>query len=286
MRRFFLISVVVVVVSILVSADILAQTAKFDPKDFSGVWGRFGSREGRGNRQGGNPFPEAGDDGFGTNVPPFTPEGQKRFDNNKPGYGRILGSPDANAHPEEHIGRRRSVAPRLQNDPASQCSPNGLTRLILSSYFASIEFVHARDRIIQNFEWTNDYRIIWMDGRKLPEEVDIPRWNGYSVGRWEGDTLVVNSYGFEESSWLDHFGYPHSAEMRLEERYRKIAPDRLELTMTLTDPQIYTKPFVGGRKVFRLLPREEASLSDWYGMQEERCVPAEEFDFNDRVRAG
>ena len=295
MRNLFLGSIVFVGVSIVLFSDMLGQpvassqgTARFDPRDFSGVWGRFGSREGRGNTQG-SPFREGGDNGFGNpinDVPPFTPEGQTKFDSYKPGYGRILGSPDAAAHPEEHIGRRRSVAPKLQNDPASQCSPNGLTRLILSSYFSALEFVHARDRIIQNFEWTNDSRIIWMDGRQPLKEVDIPRWNGYSVGRWEGDTLVVDSYGFEESTWIDHFGYPHSDEMRLEERYRRIAPDRLELIMTITDPKIYTKPWVSGKKVFRMLSKEEASLNGWYGLLEERCVPSEEFDFNNRVRAG
>ncbi len=106
------------------------------------------------------------------------------------------------------------------------------------------------------------------------------------MGRWEGDTLVVDSYGFEESTWIDHFGYPHSDEMRLEERYRRIAPDRLELIMTITDPKIYTKPWVSGKKVFRMLSKEEASLNGWYGLLEERCVPSEEFDFNNRVRAG
>jgi hypothetical protein len=262
-----------------------ADPGTFDPRDFSGVWGRFGSREGRSNAQGGAPFPEAGDDGFGSDVPPFTPAGQEKFDSYKPGYGRPLGS-EAAAKSTEHIGRRRAVPPAQQNDPASSCTPNGLTRLILTSYFSTVEFVHAGDRIIQNFAWTKDSRNIWMDGRKLPTEVDIPNWNGYSVGRWEGNTLVVDSYGFEESTWLDHFGYPHSGEMRLEERYRRIAPDRLELIMTLTDPLIYTKPWVGDRKVFRKLPREESSVNGWYELFDERCIPEHEADFNRNVRSG
>lgn len=261
------------------------DVARFDPHDLSGIWGRFGSREGRGNAQG-SPFPEGGDNGFGNDVPPFTPEGEMKFDSYKPGYGRTLGSPEAAARPEEHIGRRRAVPPGLQNDPASSCTPSGLTRLILASYFSALEFVHASDRVIQNFEWTKDSRTIWMDGRQLPTEVDIPGWNGYSVGRWEEDTLIVDSYGFEESTWIDHFGYPHSGEMRLEERYRRIAPDRLELIMTIYDPGVYTEPWVSGRKEFRLLSREESSLNGWYGLLEERCVPVEEFDFNENFRVG
>ncbi len=258
----------------------------FDPKDLSGVWGRFGNREGRGNRQGGAPFPEKGDDGFGNDVPAFTAEGQAKFDSYKPGYGRPLGSEAAAANPDEHIGRRRAVPPAQQNDPASLCSPYGVTRLILTSYFSTIEFVHADDRIIQNFAWMKDYRNIWMDGRRLPTEIDIPNWNGYSIGRWEGDTFIVDSYGFEESSWIDRYGYPHSGEMRLEERYRRIAPDLLELVMTITDPEIYTEPWVSQCKVFRKLARDESSVNGWWELFDERCVPADEIDFNENVRSG
>ncbi len=290
MRRPLTMLIGVLGVSILASAPLwgqgaaapaAGQSAKFDPHDFSGVWGRFGAPNG--NAQGGARFAEKGDDGFGPTVPPVTPAGQAKFDSYKPGYGRTLGTPPAN--PQEHFGRRRAVAPELQNDPATTCQPYGLTRLILSSYFATVEFVHASDRLIQNFAWTRDSRNIWMDGRTLPAEVDIPLFNGYSVGRWEGDTLVIDSKGFDESSWLDHFGYPHSEEMRLEERYRRIAPDRLELVMTINDPVIYTAPYVSDRKVFRKLPREESSVNGWYELLEERCVPSDEKDFNDNVRA-
>ena len=83
-----------------------------------------------------------------------------------------------------------------------------------------------------------------MDGRTLPALEDTyPKWNGYSVGRREGDTLVVDSVGFDERTWLDKFGYPHSEEMRLEERYRRIDANTLELTMTVFDPVAYTEPF-------------------------------------------
>ncbi len=290
MRRPLTMMVVVLGVSVLspvalwsqsAPAPAAGQSATFDPKDFSGVWGRFG--EPNGNLQGGVRFAEKGDDGFGADVPPFTPAGQAKFDSYKPGYGRTLGTPAAN--PQEHVGRRRAVPPEQQNDPASTCQPYGLTRLILTSYFATVEFVPSKDRLIQNFAWTRDYRNVWMDGRTLPTEVDIPLFNGYSVGRWEGDTLVVDSKGFEDTSWLDHFGFPHSEEMRLEERYRRIAADRLELTMTINDPVIYTKPYVSSKKVFRKLPREESSVNGWHELLEERCVPSEEKDFNDNVRA-
>ena len=131
-----------------------------------------------------------------------------------------------------------------------------------------------------------DYRNIWMDGRGLPTEIDIPNWNGYSVGDWEGNTFVVQSYGFEESTWVDRYGYPHSGEMRLEERYRRIAPDLLELVMTITDPEIYTEPWLSERKVFRKLARDESSVNGWWELFDERCVPTDEIDFNENVRSG
>lgn len=261
------------------------DSAQFDPHDLSGIWARFGTREGRGSNQGGAPFPEAGDTGFGKDVPPLTPEGQKMFDAIKPGNGRVLGSADAAAHADEPIGRRRAVAEKDQNDPTGQCTPSGLTRILLSTYFAPLEFIHARDRVIQHFDWTTDQRTIYTDGRQLPKEVNLPMWNGFSVGRWEGDTFIVDSYGFQENTWIDHFGYPHSDQMRLEERYRRIAPDRLELVMTLNDPKVYTKPWVSEKKTFRLLSKEEATIEDgWVGLLDDRCVPADEFGFNERIR--
>jgi len=260
-------------------------SGQFDPHDLSGTWARFGTREGRGVNQGGAPFPEAGDTGFGRDVPPLTPEGQKMFDAAKPGNGRILNSADAAAHPDEPIGRRRAVAEKLQNDPTGQCTPSGLTRMILTTYFAPMEIIQTKDRVIEHFEWTTDQRTIFTDGRQLPKEPELLRWNGFSVGRWEGDTFIVNSNGFQENTWLDQFGYPHSDQMQLEERYRRLSPDRLELIMTVTDPKVYMKPFVSQRKVFRLLSKEETTIEEgWNDLLDNRCVPSEEFFFNEKIR--
>jgi hypothetical protein len=252
-----------------------------DPHDLSGIWGRFGRRD-LSNRQGAAGFPEGGDDGFGLDVPPLTAEGQKMYDAIKPGNGRPLGSPPRPGEPE---GRRRAVVEKFQNDPTALCNPSGLTRIILATYFAPMEVIMAKDRIIQHFEWTTDQRTIYTDGRKLPTEVSLPAWNGFSVGHWEGDTLVVNSYGFHENTWLDHFGYPHSDQMRLEERYRLISADRLQLNWTLTDPKVYTRPFVGQTKAFRRLAPDESTIEEgWVGLFDNRCVPEEEFAFNEKIR--
>ena len=107
-------------------------------------------------------------------------------------------------HTKGDAVRMKAVIEKFQNDPTSLCTPNGLTRMILSTYFAPMELVMAKDRIVQRFEWTTDQRMIYTDGRKLPTDVSLPAWNGFSVGHWEGDTLVVNSYGFHEKIGRAH----------------------------------------------------------------------------------
>jgi len=276
-------SVIVLLVLMLaftVTTNAAAQT-KFDPRDFSGVWGRFGSRAGETGILFGGGCQECGDPGFGVNVPPFTPEGKAKFDANKPAYGRAAGSPVA---PNEPFGRHRSVMSAQSNDPTMQCEPSGSPRIVLSTYFSPMEWVWSKDRVLQHFEWTNEWREIWIDGRQLPKEPDVNRWYGYSVGHWDGDTFVVNSFGYDDRTWIDHFGFPHSDQMRLEERYKKIATDKIELVMTIDDPKIYTKPYISDRKVFRKLSKDEAVVDGWQQLTDDRCVPAEEFDFNKTVR--
>jgi len=86
------------------------------------------------------------------------------------------------------------------------------------------------------------YRQIWLDGRKL-ETSPNPSWMGYSVGRWEGDTLVVESFGFHPGTWLDRDGHPHTDQLRLTERYRRPNFGTLETDVTFTDPGAYTRPW-------------------------------------------
>jgi len=94
------------------------------------------------------------------------------------------------------------------------------------------------------------YRQIHLDGRAL-EPSPNPTWMGYSVGRWEDDTLVVESFGFNDKTWLDHDGHPHSEKLRVTERYRRRDFGNLDVEVTFTDPDVYTRPFtVAVRAVF------------------------------------
>jgi hypothetical protein len=212
-----------------------------DPHDLSGVW----------RRRGGNLT-------MSNDVPPMTPEGQAKFNATKPGYGP------------------RSVPPAVGNDPMGTCDPLGLTRLIFFEVAGRpMEMIQIPGRVIQFFEWGHVWREIWTDGRELPKDPE-PRWLGYSVGKWDGDTFVVDTIGFDDKTWLDHFGNPHSDQMRFQERYRRLNRDTMELSMTLTDPKIYTKPWVSETKTLQWQPKTE--------IDEVFCVPSEEQAFNKRMR--
>ena len=86
------------------------------------------------------------------------------------------------------------------------------------------------------------YRQIFLDGRKL-EDAPNPSWMGYSVGHWDGDTLVVESNGYNDRSWLDTGGHPHSEALRITERYRRSNFSSLDLEVTYTDPAVYKRPW-------------------------------------------
>jgi hypothetical protein len=253
----------------------------FDKRDLSGLWSRNGSPGGYG---GGGTCRDCGDRGYSADVPALTALGQKMFDANKPSYGRLLGSVDAVAHPEEPIGRRRAVPPANDTDPYQHCNPMGPSRALI--YPDPMEMIVSPDRTLQQFEWGYGLRTIWTDGRQPLMDPDLPRWWGYSAGRWDGDTFVVTTTGVDERTWIDHYGYPHSVDMILEERYRRTAYDVLELSMTITDPKVYTRPWVSEAKRFRKLPKDAIKTVDgWTGLMEDLCAPADEVDlFNKRVR--
>ena len=86
------------------------------------------------------------------------------------------------------------------------------------------------------------YRQIFLDGRAL-ETAPNPSWMGYSVGHWDGDTLVVESFGFNDRTWLDHDGHPHTEALRMTERYRRRDFGNLDLDVTLSDPGAYARPW-------------------------------------------
>ena len=104
------------------------------------------------------------------------------------------------------------------------------------------KFVQTPGLIVIMLELDSAVRQIYTDGRTHPVDPN-PSWLGYSVGKWEGDTLVVNTVGFNDKTWLDATGHPHSEAMRLVERYRRRDFGHLDLEITIDDPVMYTKSF-------------------------------------------
>ena len=99
------------------------------------------------------------------------------------------------------------------------------------------------------------FRQIFTDGRDFPEEMS-PAWFGYSVGRWAGDTLVVDSKGFNDLNWLDDAGHPHSEAMHTIERFRRRDFGHMEIQLTVDDPKTYTKPWTLTMQ-FQIMPDTE-----------------------------
>ena len=116
------------------------------------------------------------------------------------------------------------------------------------------------------------YRQIHMDGRPL-ETDPHPSWMGYSVGRWEGDTLVVESSGYNDRTWLDRDGHPHTEKLRVTERYRRRDFGHLDVEMTLHDPAIYARPwtvkytaeFMPDTEMLEYVCNENQNLTHWVG---------------------
>jgi hypothetical protein len=122
----------------------------------------------------------------------------------------------------------------------TRCLPSGLP--VAEFAPEPHKIVQMPGLIVVLYEADMSFRQIYMDGRKLPVDPQ-PTWLGYSVGRWEDDSLVVDVNGFNDKSWLDAAGHPHSGEMHLTERFRRIDFGHMEIEVTIDDPKNYTKPF-------------------------------------------
>jgi len=154
--------------------------------------------------------------------------------------------------------QRRRAAEGGLNDPDGLCLPQGPLQYHIDPQ--PLKIVQTPTQILIIYESNYGLRTIYMDGRKLPALGEPqPFWHGYSVGHWEGDTLVVESNNFrgvnpdavkngEPSSfhgvgWLDHRGSPYTESMKLTERFRRVNYGHVDIEFTVDDPKAYTKPF-------------------------------------------
>lgn len=130
---------------------------------------------------------------------------------------------------------------KISDFPATHCLPQGIPLGTMLS--EPVKIVQSPKLIAILYEADDKHRQIYMDGRVLPKEFDQPAWMGYSVGRWDRDTLVVETAGFNDKTWLDIMGHPHSEALRVVERYRRRDFGHMDVEMTFDDPKMYTKPF-------------------------------------------
>jgi hypothetical protein len=192
--------------------------------------------------------------------PPMTPWGMEKFHKTKTEYDAKLSN-----------GVYKSE--KDWNDPIRWCDPTGFPRIMWNPKRPGMRFAQTSDEVIQFFEDGRVWRDIWTDGRKLPNDDAESRWYGYAVGHWDGDTFVVNSNDFDDSSWLDQYGSPHSDQMTVEERYRRVDHDHLEMTLNITDPKAYVGTWKGDKKIFQLV--EKPARSEYNDFRENICVWSE-----------
>src|SRR5690349_23574361 len=185
---------------------------------------------------------------FEAQKPSMTPWAQAKFDSTRGIYSE--------ASPQ-------SIVERLSGaDPTYSCFPPGVPGIYfrVTGDARPMEIINAPARVMQFFEYDHYVRQIWTDGRAHSPDL-APTWMGESIGKWEGDTLVVDSIGFNDKTVLDSTGHPHSDQLHLVERIRRLDGNTLEDVLTVTDPKAYTKPW-SGQLIFTRAPADWTIMED------------------------
>lgn len=196
------------------------------PVDLSGVWNAH------------MPGSSFAGYSFTAEIPAMTPWGRTRYEAAKPSYG-----------PKAVEASTDPVNPTTGKDVG--CFPPGVPRIYIQPF--PFEIIQLPGRVIELFEFDHHVRQVWTDGRQHPKDPD-PTWMGDSIGHWEGDTLVVDTVGFNDKTWVDRGGLPHSDQLHVIERIRRPSHDTLEINFTIDDPKTYVKPWMGQR-IYQLQPK-------------------------------
>ena len=183
----------------------------FSPRDLSGVW-----------------MERQNTITFNSQEPPFMPWAEEKYKSVKPGYG-----PRATADSE---------------DPILNCLPPGVPRIMLIPF--PMQLIQIPGEVIMLFEYDHYIRHIYLNRPEHPKELDLT-WMGDSIGWWDGNTLVVDTTGLNDKTWLDQVGHPHSDALHVVERIRRVDHDTLQDDLTIDDPKAYKKPWTG-RQIFKL----------------------------------
>lgn len=181
---------------------------------------------------------------------------------------------------EKYKVRREGLPPGAgqgwgELDPMIHCLPHGTPRAYIAPF--ALEIVQAPRVVYMLFEANSQVRRIYTDGRTVPDGWP-PSYMGYSIGRWNGDTLVVETtslYGGDET-WLDHAGTPHSDALRVTERIRRVSSDKMEIDFLFDDPKAYSRPWTA-KRVFELKP-------GWEIMEQSLCENKRRLQFTEFLK--
>ncbi len=132
------------------------------------------------------------------------------------------------------------IANNAKDDPSSNCLVGGVPRSDFVPY--PFKIIESPGQVTILYEAIHSFRQIFTDGRTLPVDPN-PAWYGYSIGRWEGETFVVESSGFNDNVWLDNAGRPGTEALRVTERFRRLDFGRMDIDITIDDPKAYTRPW-------------------------------------------
>jgi hypothetical protein len=165
--------------------------------------------------------------------------------NPNPKYLRDLASDlkpgDVSMQPwAEKIYNERKDGSRAKEEPDANCLPQGVPKLDAAP--VPWKIIQLPSEVVILYEAFTQYRQIFLDGRALPKDPN-PNWLGYSVGHYEGDTLVVETAGFNGKAWLDQAGHPATESLHVTERYRRKDFGHLQIQITIDDPKAYNKPW-------------------------------------------
>lgn len=177
----------------------------------------------------------------GREEPPMTPWGQEKYRSAKPVFG-------PNKKP-----------PQESNDPVYGCFPPGVPRIYLQQ--RPMEIVQLQNEVIIAYQYDRLVRHIYTDGRAHDDFIDPPLWMGDSIGKWEDGALVVDAIGFNDKTWLDRVGHPHSDALDVIERFRRLDHGTLVDDITIEDPKAYTKAWTTQLR-FQLKPGAEISWEE------------------------
>jgi hypothetical protein len=163
---------------------------------------------------------------------------------------------------------RQRMEQNGKDDPTSHCQPAGVVKTHTTPLLRKI--IQIPGLVVILSERDASYRQIFTDGRPLPEDIDLPSANGFSIAKWEGDTLVVQTTGFRDGLWLDRSGSPLTDAATMTERIRRVNYGNLEIELTVDDPKAYTVPWTIRLKSFIVLDTE---MIDYICIENEKDIP-------------